>query len=99
MAGCPICRKKIKGLLIATEVLDETCAICFEPLKNPVKIRCKHTFCYKCIDQWISQKDKITIIFPMIDETSIMSFVTTSAMPPVIGETDDMTDSISIVAQ
>jgi hypothetical protein len=30
------------------------CSICKDPFEEPVKTRCDHTFCYKCIEQWIN---------------------------------------------
>lgn len=35
---------------------DESCIICYEPLKEPTKISpCGHVFCRDCIDKWHSQ--------------------------------------------
>ena len=30
------------------------CSICNDPFEKPVTTRCDHTFCYKCIEQWIN---------------------------------------------
>jgi len=46
---------------MAYEYIDELsindnlkCSICNDPFEEPVTTRCDHTFCYKCIEQWIN---------------------------------------------
>ena len=34
------------------------CSICQEMLSKPLVINCGHSFCQKCLDQWIEQKGK-----------------------------------------
>ena len=31
--------------------LKETCPICFDPIKNKIKIDCKHSFCNECFQK------------------------------------------------
>ena len=34
---------------------DECCAICFDSLKQPISLPCKHRFCTSCLNQWRSK--------------------------------------------
>jgi E3 ubiquitin-protein ligase RNF5 len=35
------------------------CYICFDVPNKPVTTTCGHIFCWKCIQSWISSKDKL----------------------------------------
>ena len=34
----------------------EDCTICLEEIKESITLKCSHSFCYNCIDEWYKQK-------------------------------------------
>ncbi len=44
--------------MISTDILNEefTCAICSELICQFVSLRCKHSFCQLCVEQWFEKK-------------------------------------------
>ena len=50
--------------------MEEECIICFEPLKfNIVILSCSHKnhYHYKCLEDWIKQRDTLTKICTICD--------------------------------
>ena len=41
------------------QAIDEEflCSICYDVLKDPVRGKCEHVFCRKCIQTWLHQYD------------------------------------------
>ena len=37
--------------------MTDSCSICLDDLKNPRKTQCNHIFCYKCVYNWINEKN------------------------------------------
>ncbi|XP_033100204.1 tripartite motif-containing protein 2-like isoform X2 [Anneissia japonica] len=45
------------------EDIDEKvleCAICFKRLQNPKSLKCLHSFCLACLEDWVKTKGKLT---------------------------------------
>ena len=45
------------------------CSICLETTKDPFQSKCSHSFCNKCIMQWITQNDDCPLCRNPISET------------------------------
>jgi hypothetical protein len=51
------------------------CSICLETTKDPFQSKCYHTFCNKCIMQWITQHDDCPLCRnPISDTPTINSY-------------------------
>lgn len=51
------------------------CSICLEKSKNPFKSKCYHSFCNKCIMEWITQHDDCPLCRnPISDTPTIICF-------------------------
>ena len=51
------------------------CSICLETTKDPFQSKCSHTFCNKCIMEWITQHDECPLCRNPISETpTIVSY-------------------------
>ena len=37
--------------------MTDSCSICLDDLKNPRRTQCNHIFCYKCVYNWINEKN------------------------------------------
>lgn len=40
---------------VNSKLATDECPICFDTLENPLALPCKHIFCKKCIETWLSQ--------------------------------------------
>ena len=53
------CKKKIYGTTASQEQIDDfkgECSICCDDdFKNPIILECRHMFCERCIDEWVSK--------------------------------------------
>ena len=51
------------------------CSICIETTKDAFQSKCSHTFCNKCIMEWITQHDECPLCRNPISETpTIVSY-------------------------
>jgi tetratricopeptide (TPR) repeat protein len=57
--------------------LNTECSICYEMItKNPVQLKCEHSFCLKCIDQYVgASSDPNTVICPLCRSNEGQSIV------------------------
>jgi len=52
-----------KGVTKLIEGIEEllSCGICFELFKDPVTLSCSHTYCYKCLQDWGLQSNRMSV--------------------------------------
>lgn len=101
---------KTKGLAEGTRLeADETirkqimaenpeCAICFEPMENPVVLdKCHHAYCFTCLQHWNNAQTRFPSIEELTEGTAILpgNQETKPTCPLCRQEIPDMAEAIS----